>query len=81
MKRITLRDVRTYCGVLLDDNNRKPICRLHFNGPQKYLGLLDPSQQEERVPINDLDQIYQYADRLRTAVSMYENPKPSPSAE
>ena len=66
VKRITMRDVRTYCGILLDDNNRKPICRLHFNGPQKYLGLLDHNRQEERVAISDLDEIYRYADCLNT---------------
>ncbi len=40
-KRVVLRDVQSYCSVLLDDNNRKPICRLYFNGTQKYLGLFD----------------------------------------
>ena len=28
--RIYIRDTKTYCGILLDDNNRKPICRLWF---------------------------------------------------
>src|SRR6202000_1005398 len=30
-KRIVQRDTQSYFGILLDDNNRKPICRLHFN--------------------------------------------------
>ena len=30
-KRIFMRDTKSYCGILLDDNNRKPVCRLHFN--------------------------------------------------
>jgi len=30
--RIVNRDTQSYFGILLDDNNRKPICRLHFNG-------------------------------------------------
>ncbi len=77
VKRITLRDVRTYCGILLDDNNRKPICRLHFNGPQKYLGLLDHNRQEERIPISDLDEIYHYADRLKATVTLYSELQPS----
>jgi hypothetical protein len=74
VKRITFRDVRSYCGILLDDNNRKPLCRLHFNGPQKYLGLMGANRQEERVPIADLDEIYQYADRLKAAVALYITP-------
>src|SRR5690606_16607120 len=38
-KRIVHRDTQSYFGILLDDNNRKPICRLHFNRSQKYIGL------------------------------------------
>ncbi|MGL4824333.1 MAG: type I restriction endonuclease [Plesiomonas shigelloides] len=30
------RDTQSYFGVLLDDNNRKPLCRLRFNTKQKY---------------------------------------------
>jgi hypothetical protein len=36
-KRIVARDTQSYFGILLDDNNRKPICRLHFNRTQKYI--------------------------------------------
>lgn len=39
--RITHRDTKSYCGILVDDNNRKPLCRLHFNRTQKYIGLFD----------------------------------------
>ena len=31
LSRIAMRDTKSYCGILLDDNNRKPICRLRFN--------------------------------------------------
>jgi len=39
--RVVHRDTKSYFGILLDDNNRKPICRLHFNSSQKYIGLFD----------------------------------------
>lgn len=29
-ERIEMRDAKSYCAVLLDDNNRRPICRFHF---------------------------------------------------
>jgi hypothetical protein len=38
-ERIGHRDTQSYFGILLDDNNRKPVCRLHFNRSQKYLGI------------------------------------------
>ena len=74
MKRVVLRNLRGLgnCRILLDDNQLKPICRLWFSGSQRYLGLLDEKKQEERVPIDDLDSIYKYADRLKATVSMYE---------
>ena len=50
VSRISMRDVRSYCGILLDDNNRKPICRLRFNRSKKYVSLFH-GEDEERVPI------------------------------
>ncbi len=35
--RIAYRDTLSYFGILLDDNNRKPLCRLHFNTANKYI--------------------------------------------
>ncbi|KTS70317.1 restriction endonuclease or methylase [Microbacterium testaceum] len=69
--RITHRDAKSYFAVLLDDNNRKPIARLHFNGRQKYLGLLDEQKVETRHPIDELDEIYEHADAIRQAVTRY----------
>lgn len=71
-KRVSIRDQINYCGILLDNTNRKPICRLHFNTSQKRLGLFDQDKQEERVPINDIDDIYEYSDRLKATVAYYE---------
>lgn len=71
-RRVTLRDVKTYCGVLLDDNNRQPICRLHFSTSQKYLGLFDAEKNEDRVPIASLDEIYDHADRLQATATYYD---------
>ena len=71
--RVTMRDRINYCGILLDDNQRKYICRLRFNTSQKYLGLFDEERNEDRVPINDLNDMYQYADRLKATVGYYEN--------
>ncbi|MEW2013532.1 MULTISPECIES: type I restriction endonuclease [Microbacterium] len=70
-QRVTHRDAKSYFAVLLDDNNRKPLARLHFNGKQKYLGLLDEAKVETRHPIETLDEIYEYADAIREAVIRY----------
>ncbi|HEX8398492.1 MAG TPA: type I restriction endonuclease [Pyrinomonadaceae bacterium] len=71
-QRIIHRDTISYMGILLDDNNRKPLARLHFNRAQKYLGIFDENRNEERVPIQNINEIYQYADRLRRVFAFYE---------
>jgi predicted type IV restriction endonuclease len=53
-KRIIHRDTQSYMGILLDDNNRKPLARLHFNRNQKYLGVFDEQRNEQRIPIQNL---------------------------
>ncbi|UJF22277.1 type I restriction endonuclease [Shewanella sp. OMA3-2] len=70
--RIIARDTQSYFGVLLDDNNRKPLCRLHFNAKQKYIGLFDLDKNETRHPIETLDQIFDFNDALLQTISCYE---------
>jgi len=70
VKRIFMRDTKSYCGVLFDDNNRKPICRFHFNTPQKQISLFR-QKDEERVSIDSLDDIFNYSERLKETVKEY----------
>lgn len=69
--RVVARDNKTYCGVLLDDNNRKPIARLWLNRSKKYLGMFDENKVETRVPIDDVTEIYRHAEALRMTVVRY----------
>jgi hypothetical protein len=71
--RVTYRDQRTYMSVLLDDNNRKTICRLWFNAKRKYLGVLDAEKNETRAHVESASDIYQHADRLIEVVERYES--------
>jgi len=68
VKRIFMRDTKSYCGILLDDNNRKPICRLHFNYSQKYIGIINDDKKEVRIAINDLDELFSHSDILKETV-------------
>jgi len=72
VKRVAMRDTKSYCGILLDNNNRKPICRLHFNYAQKYLGLIK-DKKEERIDIDSVDDIFNYAEQIRAILSSYES--------
>ncbi len=59
-------------GILLDDNNRKPICRLRFNHKQKYLGLFDESKEETKIPIEAVTDIYQHSEEIINTILSYE---------
>ena len=73
VKRVSMRDTKSYCGILLDDNNRKPICRLRFNREQKYLGVLDENKSEEKIAIDTVDDIYKYSDRIIARAMLLES--------
>lgn len=70
-ERITWRDTQSYFGVLADDNNRKPICRLHFNRSQKYISIFDEEKTETKHKIDSLDDIFKYEEELKAIATTY----------
>lgn len=73
IRRVNMRDAKSYCNLLLDDSNRKPIFRMHFDRVQKYIGLFDQEKQEERIAIDEIDEIYNYGDRIIATVEWYDS--------
>jgi len=71
-KRIVYRDALSYFAILLDDNNRKPICRLYFNGTKKYFVTLDENKKEIKNEIKTLDDLYLFSDKLIEIIDSYE---------
>jgi len=72
VRRIVMRDAKSYCAILLDDNNRKPIARLHFNGQAKrYIGIFT-GKSEERVEVVSLEDIFALSPRLRATLAEYQ---------
>lgn len=58
--RVVMRDAKSYCAILLDDNNRKALARLHFNSPtSRYLGTF-AGKEETRVSIINPVDLYQH---------------------
>lgn len=62
--RIFIRDAKSYCAILLDDNNRKSICRLYFNAKKKQICIFDANKTEEKIPIESIDDIFNCADKI-----------------
>jgi len=63
-ERIYYRDNATYFSVIIDNNNRKPICRLYFNNAKKQLGIIGDDKKESKYVLERLDDLYKFADSL-----------------
>ena len=61
-ERVVARPAKSYCAILLDDNNRRSIVRLHFNSlSAKYLGTF-VDKEETRQPLTTVSAIYALED-------------------
>ncbi len=80
--RIVIKDTLRFCGVLLDGKDRKPICRMYLNNPKnKAIGLFDKDKQEEKIQISSINDIYNYSERMKATIKMYEDDKGSEKKE
>lgn len=74
LSRVVARDTKSYFGVLLDDNNRKWVCRLHFNSKtSKYIGIHTSEKEEERFALENIEDIYKYKAQLIATVERLNN--------
>ena len=75
LKRISYRDSQSYFVILLDDNNRKTICRLYLHGNKKFFVTLDDNKKEVKVEIKSLDDIFSLSELLFKVVANYDKMK------
>ncbi len=75
VSRISHRDAQSYFAILLDDNNRKTICRLYLNGSKKYLAILDDQKKEIKKEILSLDDIFNHSETLLKIAESYDKLK------
>ncbi len=73
--RISYRDAQSYFSIILDNNNRKPICRLYFNTAQKSISTFDENKKEVKNKIDSLDDIFNFSDELNKIVENYDKGK------
>ena len=69
--RIVMRDSKSYCAVLFDNNNRKPVVRLHFNNETRLRLQVFDVDNPDRIEINSVPDIYQYKEKIKSAVRRY----------
>ena len=71
--RIFYRDAQSYFAILIDDSNRKTICRLYFNSANKRLAIIKADKSEVKYNLDTLDDIYAHADEMRAEVARFSN--------
>jgi len=71
-RRVEFKDYKNFANILLDGNLRRPLFRLYFNTPQKYVELFDKGKDaSEKKAIESLDDVYDYADRIKSTPKAY----------
>ncbi len=71
LNKVIMRDTQSYCGILYDNNNRKPICRFYFNSDKvKYIAIV-MDKAETKHKIDSIDDIYNYSDELIQSAQQY----------
>lgn len=70
VSRIALKDRKSYCNILLDNNVRKPICRLYFDRPKKLIGIMTETEVD-KYEIESLDEIFYFSNQIIQAVKLY----------
>jgi predicted type IV restriction endonuclease len=67
-KRVVIRDQKSYCAILIDDNNRKSLARMHFNSEKtKYFGTFS-GKDETKHPLSDVTDIYRFEQQIAARI-------------
>jgi len=69
-ERVSFRDGKAYFAVLLDDNNRKPVIRLHLNGQNvKFVSTFERGKDTPtRHDIESVVDIYRVSNQIRQTI-------------
>ena len=71
-ERVFARDTQSYCSIVLDNSNRKPICRLYFNDPNNLqIEIVGRDRKGTIHKLSKVSDIYDHADALRSMVGSY----------
>ena len=80
-ERVTIRDARSYCAVLVDDNNRKTLARLYLEGAKKKIEL---PKIEKVIELQSFSDLKKAKSSLFAALNKIENkalPEPQEAPE
>lgn len=69
-RQVTLRDNKTYCAILWADNNRNPICRLHFLKTKLSVSIFTP-EGEDKHDIKAVPDLYHLKQQIQASIRQY----------
>ncbi len=70
--RITYKDTKSYFAILMDGNVRSWICRLRLNSGSRWITFHpENNNKEESVRINQMQDLYQYRDKIVSIMNRY----------
>lgn len=72
IKRISIRKAKNYYLIMLDNTNRKPICRLYCNLSSQHIGIISNKKVINKVSIISSDDIYTHKKELKEVISEYD---------
>jgi hypothetical protein len=67
--RLTERDTKTYCGIVLDGNSRKYFMRMYFNATIKKIEIFD-NVEPGMVHLESISDLYKHVDRIKNALRL-----------
>lgn len=73
--RVVHRDAQSYFAILLDDNNRKTVCRLYLTERRKQIGIFNNEKKEIKFELEGIEDIYQHTNELLAVIDFYDNLK------
>lgn len=69
--RVYMRDAKSYCAIILDNNNRRTICRFYFGKTKLVFTIFTPSN-EVKYELKKLSDIYQYKQDILEAIKQFD---------
>jgi hypothetical protein len=67
--RLSERDTKSYCSVVIDGNSRKYFLRMYFNGPTKKIELFD-NVEPSIIFLESTGDLYKHAGRIKAALKL-----------
>lgn len=68
---IAIRDGKSYCAILFDDNNRKPIARLFFNNPKNLSVVIFTPDEELKLSLSGVSDLHKHKKAILASLSKF----------